>query len=332
MYEGFKLPEVEQKNIHSIAYLTLLESSKLPLQAKFIWLHLDARAGSNRYVWFNKEAIYKSIGIGKDAYLKYIDILESAGAIVQFKRFNKSNGARSTNIILVCEYNQMEDKFEKPKNINEITNAIKEKFNKYYIFENNDGIKNRNQIGQEGQTKSKIVDNMDNVNKQPKSENPTGGKSVKPIGPKSEKPTYPPLKNRFTPVGKTDSNNRKILIIERDQSINQSKDKKIDRLIDNKNNVNYELFINELKAKYKLSDEELKICLLRLKNKQIKNPIKFFETVVKNYCKNERGLLKDAQDAEKSITLRSKQAIPGASSEQRQYAPGELEKLLLGRE
>lgn len=133
----YTLPEVEQKSVHTIAYLNFLESPILSPMAKIVWEHLSARKGTNGYVWFSKDKATNTLGFSRNTYDKYIKELESVGAIIQLRRYLRSNGGRDTNIIIVCEWNQFTCTFVVPENIDAIRKSINEKFNTTYIIEDN---------------------------------------------------------------------------------------------------------------------------------------------------------------------------------------------------
>lgn len=77
-----------------------------------------------------------------------------------------------------------------------------------------------------------------------------------------------------------------------------------------------------LKQKYNLTDDEMKICMSRMKGKDIKYPAKFLEKVIQNYLKD-KSLLKDA-----AVSYAAPRNYFN-SYPQRKYDIDELEKKLL---
>lgn len=77
-----------------------------------------------------------------------------------------------------------------------------------------------------------------------------------------------------------------------------------------------------LKQKYNLTDDEMKICMSRMKGKDIKYPAKFLEKVIQNYLKD-KSLLKDA-----AVSYAAPRNYFN-SYPQRKYDVDELERKLL---
>ncbi|WP_432422591.1 hypothetical protein [Thermoanaerobacterium thermosaccharolyticum] len=77
-----------------------------------------------------------------------------------------------------------------------------------------------------------------------------------------------------------------------------------------------------LKQKYNLTDDEMKICMSRMKGKDIKYPAKFLEKVIQNYLKD-KSLLKDA-----AVSYAAPRNYFN-SYPQRKYDVDQLEKKLL---
>lgn len=77
-----------------------------------------------------------------------------------------------------------------------------------------------------------------------------------------------------------------------------------------------------LKDKYHLTDDEMNLCISRMKGKDIKYPAKFLEKVIQNYLKD-KSILKDA------ASLNTAPRNYFNSYPQRKYDVDELEKKLL---
>jgi len=98
------------------------------------------------------------------------------------------------------------------------------------------------------------------------------------------------------------------------QSVNQSDD------LDSK-------VVKDLKEKYMLTDEDIKVCLRKMKGRNIRSPVNFLEKTIKNYIKE-----KSVMDAVKKADANSSFPVPKNyfnSYTQRTYDVEELEKKLL---
>lgn len=151
--------------------------------------------------------------------------------------------------------------------------------------------------------------------------------TVRDTFPVQERDTSPVLIREMYPEQNNIQDNN--THINNTQSINQSEgkiysdnDKLMDGLID----------LDNIKKQYNLNDEDIKICLSRLQGKNIKNIVKYFETIVKNYL-SEKNIVKASKEAtnDKSNCLNY---IPpknyfNAYGGQRKYDIDDLEKKLL---
>lgn len=107
-----------------------------------------------------------------------------------------------------------------------------------------------------------------------------------------------------------------------------------------KENESIDAIKERLKTKYGLNDQDMAICLARMKNKDIKNPIKFLEKVAENYAKKEKVL---NEAVSKAVVNNNYNARPYSADyivprnyfnsykDQRKYDVAELEKKLLAR-
>ncbi|AEF17004.1 hypothetical protein Thexy_0970 [Thermoanaerobacterium xylanolyticum LX-11] len=86
--------------------------------------------------------------------------------------------------------------------------------------------------------------------------------------------------------------------------------------------------INTIKSKYGLSDDDVKICLSRMKGKEIKYPAKFLEKVAENYVK-EKELFSQIESAQQPKRDYEVPRNYFNSYPQRKYNIEELERYLL---
>lgn len=86
--------------------------------------------------------------------------------------------------------------------------------------------------------------------------------------------------------------------------------------------------INSIKSKYDLSDDDMKICLSRMKGKEIKYPAKFLEKVAENYVK-EKELFSQIETTKQPKRDYEVPRNYFNSYPQRKYNVEELERYLL---
>lgn len=93
-----------------------------------------------------------------------------------------------------------------------------------------------------------------------------------------------------------------------------------------KESENVDSIKERLKAKYGLDDRDMEICLSRMRDREIKNPVKFLEKVVENYAMKEKVL----NEAAKKAIVKPLNYF-NCYKDQRKYNIAELEKKLLER-
>jgi hypothetical protein len=121
-------------------------------------------------------------------------------------------------------------------------------------------------------------------------------------------------------------------ITQKIKSVNQSVRDRNDGLTDGEqtqenkpcNNV-----ISELKTKYMLNDEDLRICIGKMKGRKIRSPVNFLEKTIKNYIRE-----KSVMNAVNKMQTRNNFAFIAPKNyfngyNQRTYDVDELEKKLL---
>ncbi|MGF7429473.1 hypothetical protein PQV03_01580 [Thermoanaerobacterium thermosaccharolyticum] len=86
--------------------------------------------------------------------------------------------------------------------------------------------------------------------------------------------------------------------------------------------------IDAIKSKYKLNDDDIKVCLSRMKGKEIKYPAKFLNKVAENYVK-EKELFSQIENTQNKKTNYEVPRNYFNSYPQRKYNIEELERYLL---
>lgn len=158
-----------------------------------------------------------------------------------------------------------------------------------------------------------------------KIQSPGDGKSLSPEGGKPELPYINRLHQENTQ--KITSVSQSNVEMERDgltderilkkQSVNQS------------NNLDEDV-INELKAKYMLGDEDIKICIEKMRGRNIRSPLNFLEKTIENYIR-EKSIIQAVNKTQASNNTFFAPKNYFNSYSQRKYDIDELEKKLLER-
>ncbi|WP_231969015.1 hypothetical protein [Thermoanaerobacterium sp. RBIITD] len=86
--------------------------------------------------------------------------------------------------------------------------------------------------------------------------------------------------------------------------------------------------IDAIKSKYKLNDDDIKVCLSRMKGKEIKYPAKFLNKVAENYVK-EKELFSQIESTQNKKTNYEVPRNYFNSYSQRNYNIDELERYIL---
>ncbi|TCW39531.1 hypothetical protein EDC21_10590 [Thermohydrogenium kirishiense] len=116
--------------------------------------------------------------------------------------------------------------------------------------------------------------------------------------------------------------------VEKYNKIGQSKNE-VSNFTKSKNEITISsALIDAIKSKYKLNDDDIKVCLSRMKGKEIKYPAKFLNKVAENYVK-EKELFSQIESTQNKKTNYEVPRNYFNSYPQRKYNIEELERYLL---
>jgi hypothetical protein len=145
-----------RKNIYGKAYLDILENMvfKISNMAKFVYIYLDARQGTNGFIYEKQENLAKKINISVRSLGTYLKELDSIGAITRIQlHYNKDQprrGEKFLDVIIPKEYDPFNLIFRDIENLDEIKKDIL----KALPFCD---------VASKGKRRSTTVDNVDSV-------------------------------------------------------------------------------------------------------------------------------------------------------------------------